>query len=111
MKEFYHDYLGFGRIKSQCLVKIVSTGKTHYILFENLGLGTSVTNASEQLASEIVAKYGFDPKECRFFETYSEYDYDSFDEIEYNWLNKKDGWEAKNPKWKPGLDAIKKLLI
>jgi len=95
---------------------IFSDDGDHFICFENLGIGVSVTNASEMLASQIVAKYGFVPENCRFFETYREYDNDTFDEIEYTWRyvtsqNGKIYLEAKNPKWKPGDEYIKNMFL
>lgn len=95
MNSYKHQYKGYGVHPSECLIKIVREDLT-YILFEDLGIGTSVTNASEQLATEIVKTEGLDESKCRFFETYN---YDSqnndIDEITYEWNNKK----AKNPKW------------
>jgi len=70
-----------------------------------------VTNASEQLASEIVAKFGYEPELCRFFETYNQYEYDTFDEIIYDWEFKNDKWEATHPMWMPGQEDIKNLFI
>ncbi len=85
-KEFFHDFLGFGNVRSQCKVTIITDKKDkHLILFEDLGLGTSVTNASEMLAQQIVNTQSLDPVDCRFFETYKEYGYDTFDEIIYDW--------------------------
>jgi len=121
-QQFYHEFKGFIIHPSRCLVKIFSDDGENLICFEDIGEGTSVTNASEQLASEIVSQLKFNPKDCRFFETYQEYNYDGFDEIEYDWV-KKIGihlngqtsniveWEAKHPKWRSAEKEIKDLFI
>lgn len=64
--EFDYEFKGFGRVPSKCDVKIYSDQMGRYICFEDLGIGTSVTNASEQLASEIINEMDFDPADCRF---------------------------------------------
>jgi len=69
-----------------------------------MDVGTSVTNASEQLAQEIVNLFSLRPQDCRFFETYSEFDYETFDEIEYDWWPDLYHWEARSPKWKPVIE-------
>lgn len=109
-QKFYHKFKGFGMNPSRILVKIFSDDGENLILFEDINEGTSVTNASEQLASEIVNKMGYDPEECSFFETYSQYNYEDFDEIKYTWSKKSDGtWKAENPEWKPSSEEIRKL--
>lgn len=107
---FYYDYLGFGRIRSRCFVHIRIFRDKKLILFEDIGFGTSVTNASEQLASEIIQKMNYEHDDCRFFETYSQYDYDSFDEIKYTWTLKNEKWIASYPVWKPS-NNVKPLFI
>jgi len=119
--EFVHVFKGFGRVPSSCLVKIFSDDGETMICFIDLNDGTSVTNASEQLASEIVNEYHLDPYECKFFETYQQYDYETFDEIEYRWKKttgfKNHGmvpvdfvWEAKEPDWRPADYYFKQLF-
>jgi hypothetical protein len=100
--QFHHEFKGFNRVPSRCLVKIFSDDGDHFICFEDINEGTSVTNASEQLASEIVNKMNYNPEDCQFFETYQQYEYDTFDEIKYSWeFNIGDEWKASNPKWIP----------
>jgi hypothetical protein len=103
MIKFTHFYKGFGIHSSFCQVSI-KRGNPNLILFTDLNHGTSVTNASEQLASDIIKLYELNPQECRFFETYSQYDDSTVDEIIYDW----DGLKPKNPSWKPCDD--KKIL-
>jgi hypothetical protein len=111
-KKFIHVFKGFGRVPSQCLVKIYSDDGETYICFTDLNVGTSVTNASEQLATEIVNEYHLSPDDCRFFETYSQYGYEDFDEIEYEWKFINGKSKAERPAWSPcDEEQIKKLFI
>lgn len=115
VENFTHDYVGWNGVHSRCNVTILSDKGKHFIWFENIGIGVSVTNASEMLATQIVAKYDLNPKDCRFFESYQEYDNDTFDEIEYRWEDRiqigKTNKEAKNPVWKPAPEAIRDLFL
>ncbi|HPI82750.1 MAG TPA: hypothetical protein PK122_05985 [Candidatus Paceibacterota bacterium] len=99
MKSYFHEFRKWGPV-SRCIVHIKKMGDSAWIGFENTGEGTSVTNASEDLATEIVAKEGLDPAKCRFFEFYPEYEGD-VDEITYIW----DSGKARNPQWKPFVSA------
>lgn len=119
-EDFIHEYLGFGRFPSICRVMIFSDDGETFICFEDFGDGTSVTNASEQLATEIVDKMNYDPSDCRFFETYNRREplhgdktpyYDTFDEITYEWSFNRGRWEAKSPDWHPAPEEIKNLFI
>jgi len=95
MKSYIHEFRTWGPV-SRCRIHIKEVKNQTWIAFENLGDGTSVTNASEQLAKEIISKEGLDPENCRFFEWYSEYDGD-LAEITYNWSADK---EARHPDWR-----------
>ena len=118
---FYHNFNGYNIHSSCCVVKIISENDKHLICFEDINDGTSVTNASEQLAAEIIEKMEYDPSDCRFFETYKQYDYDTFDEIIYDWeyVNGVDhrGYEyfitfrAKYPKWTPAPKKFKNMFL
>lgn len=118
--QFYHQFLGYDIHPSKCLIKIFSENDKHMICFIDIGEGTSVTNASEQLATEIIQKMGYDPDDCRFFETYSQYDYDTFDEIKYEWSIISDYdhrnleyiiFQAKHAQWIPAPEEIKELFL
>lgn len=108
LKIFEHRYKGYGNCDSKCRVyakKVTNPryGDTHYFCFEDLGIGTSVTNLSEQLATEMVEKFNIDPKQARFFEYYAHDNIShpaTFDEITYVW----EGRIARVPSanWKPG---------
>lgn len=105
MKSFTHNYKGYGIHPSSCMVHVVKEGDIHHILFEEReeDVGTSVTNASEQIATEIVSLLDLDHTKCRFYETYH-YD-DRIDEISYTWNE----GEARNPTWSHGVkeDIVK----
>lgn len=113
IQKFEHEYLGWGIHRSRCNVRIFSDDGDHFILFEDLGIGTSVTNASELLATQIVAKMKYMPMDCKFFETYREYDYESIDEVEYSWRYepKTDSWIARNARWKPTDDSYRDMFL
>ena len=67
-----YKYIGLHTFKSECKVEIWKQGKQAVVLFTDLGIGTSVTNASEKLVTEIYNLYLSDcnPNECLFAETY-----------------------------------------
>ena len=109
-EEFYYEYLGFGRVESRCRIKILPNDGEHLICFEDIGEGTSVTNASELLATEIVDLKDLDPTNCRFFEIYTQYSDSILDEITYRWSFTHGRWEAKNPDWKPASEEIINLF-
>jgi len=96
--KFQHEFKGFGRVPSCCEVKIFSDDGEHLICFTDIGIGTSVTSATEQLVSEIVNNMELHPKDCRFFETYRTTD--TIEEITHQWCQDKNfKWIAENPDW------------
>ena len=95
METIRHKFKGFGTHDSEVLVHIKEQGSCTLICFEDINNGTSVTNASEQLATEIVALKELDPVNCRFFEYYG-YNGEEADVITYDW----NGKEASNPDWR-----------
>jgi len=97
MEVFKHKFKSsINGTKSSCDVYVYSKNEKNYILFANTGEGTSVTNASEQIATEVINLLRFDPKDCEFFETYPEYQEEMYiDNITYNWENNK----ALHPTW------------
>lgn len=111
---FIHKYEGFGKCKSRCKVYMVFIDGITHFCFEELddNTGTSVTNMSEYLATQMVKKFCLEPYNCKFYETYPHNDISyknlknnkrSFDEINYLWeLNMVDKmyWMAAHPHWK-----------
>jgi len=104
MNLFRHEFLGFKTHQSACNVYVETYNDINHILFEDISDGTSVTNMSEQLATEIINKLNLNPENCKFYEKYS--NEDDIDEITYVWNNK----IAKNPFWKRCLDKNIKQL-
>lgn len=78
---------------SQCYVQIWDDGAQNIVLFEDLGNGTSVTNASEHIAN-VVRKFLTHPEKTRFFETYRS-DFNDVDEVSYKTTDPYD-----QPSWK-----------
>ena len=113
--QFEYRFIGSNGVKSRCNIMIFSDDGEHFICFENIGEGVSVTNASELLATKIVQMKEFNPSDCRFFETYKEYIHDTIDEIEYIWsktaLDETDIWIAKSPRWTPASEEIRTLFL
>ena len=67
---FIHTFKGFGNCKSQCQVDIIEENGVKIVIFTDIGVGTSVTNASEQIATEIVNRLQLDPEATLFAERY-----------------------------------------
>ncbi len=101
METFTHEYKGFGGCQSMCKVYHDEKNGFHYFCFEDMNTGTSVTNMSEHLATEMVRKYYLSPLLCRFFESYvHQGKRDStrtLDEITYSWKMR----VASDPEWMP----------
>lgn len=107
-QKFRHSFNWLGRLhESICDVLLYSDDGENFICFREIGIGTSVTNASEQIAQEIVEKFNFNPTDCRFFETYDD---ESYDEIEYTWINIRNKWEARQPDWRRAGPEITELF-
>jgi len=98
---FEHEFLGFGIHPSKCIVEIRDSDSQSFITFLDINEGTSVTNASEQLANEVrhLAKHS----KIRYFERYIREkgkgklkDPNTYDEILYEETNGK----LHAPTWK-----------
>ena len=92
-------YKGFGTYgpESTCGLKVWSDGTDRYaVLFTN-GTGTSVTNASEYIATIVSRLIGNRTKNTRWFETYPE-NPDQVDEIQYDSVEEKP-FVLENPVW------------
>jgi len=94
------QYKGFGLWPSECEVVIKKVGEIYHILFINKS-GTSVTNATEQLASGLMQANAENlrPGVALFYENYPER-WDLLDMITYTWHTDEQGqFIAKDPKW------------
>lgn len=94
---FEHGFLGFGTHKSRIRVHIYRHDKLAIVVFEDLGHGTSVTNASELLATEIGALKGLDPQNTAWLECYPYNGSDfSLDRISYTYDSKQGKYHSPN---------------
>jgi len=64
---------GFSKNLSTIRVHIFKHGEQRLVVFEDLAKGTSVTNASEQLATEVSRLKKLDPEKTVFVECYPYY--------------------------------------
>jgi hypothetical protein len=107
---FFKSPLG---VSSSCNIVVISNHENFLFIFEDIRHGSSVTNSSEELATDMLRKHNLDPNNCRFFETYPENNYNTFEEIDYIWVSgflvigKQISWKATRASWKPGDLRIK----
>ena len=107
-KSFLHHFQAPGH--SDCMVYIFENGNERHVVFEDIGSGMSVTNATEQLAGEIVKEYKLDPEYCWFYETYRQFDHETFEEVDYTWVIKDGKWVASSPEWSEA-DNFKNIFL
>lgn len=96
-KEFNHHFLGYGLHDTEIVVHYFKSSEKNIIVAEDLGKGTSVTNAIEQIATEVIKKLDIDPRKTIFIECYpyyAEWELDSV-ELTYDSMSK----EYSNPVW------------
>lgn len=93
IRDFVHEFKGFGNCHSECDVTIWESETMNVVLFTDRGVGTSVTNFSEGLATQM--KPIVTRPVIRFFEKYD--DNENPDEIFYTELNGR----FVSPEWKP----------
>lgn len=104
---FIHTFKGYGGCKSQCRVNVIEEDGQRIVVFTDLGIGTSVTNMSEHIATDIVNKLKFDPLTTLFAERYRPGQKDeTIDQILYQW----DGVKYSKPEWRPLSGSYKILL-
>jgi hypothetical protein len=107
---FTHQFKGYWNAESKCYVDIFQLeeptehGHDTIVLFSALqdNQGTSITNASEIIATEMVMSYGVNIPSTLFVETYP-YNYDKDGEQYYAIFYKYDAAQRKfhSAKWKP----------
>lgn len=100
-----HRYEPWPGNKSQCRVRIYTHGDQNLVILEEMNgnQGMSVTNYSEELATELARKYRLDPAKTTWIEHYPkglwyrEKDTpEEWDVITYAWENGK----ASDPHWR-----------
>lgn len=95
-QSFIHDYKGIGNCDSKCKVEVITDSKNTLIVFTDMGIGTSVTNASEALATEMVKMLKLDPVKTLWAERYIRGPVETLDQIHYSW----NGSKFYNPRWR-----------
>jgi hypothetical protein len=98
-------FLGMKIHNSSCRLQMWYREGFAFVLFHDIGRGTSVTNAADQLIEEITAKYlrEYDRDLCVFAETYN--DKEGIDIIVPSW----NGKQVEDVDWKhfgPNLRMI-----
>jgi hypothetical protein len=93
---------GYNGLWMCCDLLIEKTAGAYLVTFSERtdNTGMSVTNLSEQLASEVVAKFGLEPCRCEFFEKYTYPDKaDRLDRINYRFERVGGSWVATGAYW------------
>lgn len=111
-RELVFDFLGYGIHPSRCHLKIVEhEGLATVTLTELMdNPGTAVTNAIEDLATEVFRQFltGYALENIRWIEHYPERRFgkemveESFDEVTLTW----DGRKFRSPQWKRMRKAV-----
>ena len=96
-ESFDFDFKGYGIHHSQCRVDVWKLGNgTRFVLLIDKGMGTSVTNDSEGIATKLVNEKGWRPDQCIFAERYNDRPVEDVDLVSYTWV----GMKATDPQWK-----------
>jgi len=98
---FVHHFLGFRTHPSKCQVHIFSVDDLAVVIFQDVGhdSGTSVTNASEQLATEIGRLKNLSYDKTAWMECYPREKHLDLDRIAYLYDPEKNAY--LNPQWTP----------
>ncbi len=99
LETFNHKYKGYGIHDSECIAHIYESNKVKFVLLQDIQSGTSVTNAAEQVATEVRKKKILDANTTRWFEIYPYYHPHTFDEIKFDYDTMEDKYS--NPRWEP----------
>lgn len=86
-----------------CHLRILQKGKRTTVIAIEIPVnpGKSVTNAAEDIATQVVQQFHLDPMKTRFIECYSKDSYEgaraeTYDEVTFTWQERK----ASNPQWR-----------
>lgn len=98
-EQFTLEYRAPNRITSTCLITFYPN--IPLVIASETGVGMSVTNAAETIATEVVKRCAIDPGKLLFVEHYPESQRpkpygESFDLVTFTW----DGTTARNPDWR-----------
>lgn len=100
MEQYKLQFRAPNGIMSACLITIYPD--LSLVIASETDEGMSVTNAVETIATEVVRRYGIDPKRMLFVEHYPPEQRpqpwgESYDLVTFSW----DGTTARNPDWRP----------
>lgn len=108
-KQFRHYYkaknFGLENNLSSCMVTVFRKEDQTLVILQDVGHGTSVTNASEQIATEIMNLENLDFEKTAWVECYPYYGGDwDVDAIKYHFNRAAD--ELTAPEWRPLRNEI-----
>jgi hypothetical protein len=115
MEEYVLDYSGPGGHASQCQITIYP--KSGLVIATDLGTGTSVTNAVEQIASEVLKRHHMEPDKLFFIEHYTQGPYGPqetadlviFDQADTDQIRKDS--LLRSPRWQPlPIDEYREII-
>lgn len=96
--DFDFDFEGFGKCKSKCNIKVWTIQEKQFVLLTDLGVGTSVTNASEIIITKLYREVFrlYHKEDLIFAEMYTEDREEDIDLIIPTWIHDK----VTNVEWK-----------
>jgi hypothetical protein len=91
--------------RSLCHLRVLQWEKETIVIATELAVnpGKSVTNAAEEIATQVIHQFQLDPLRTRFIERYTKDSYEvsdfegTFDEVTFTWRENR----ASNPRWRP----------
>jgi hypothetical protein len=104
----HYEFITATGVKARCGLRILRDGSQVVVILSELrdNRGRSVTNAAEEIATQVRRKFGLDPDQTRWIERYPERqrfrrnrdrsEPDVYDEILYVW----DEYRATEPEWR-----------
>jgi hypothetical protein len=110
-------FRGFGGRPSVCRLQIRWKDDTALAMWTELNdnSGTSVTNASESLAGEVVAEFNLEPSKCLFIEHYPPQrgiSGPTWSIVSYEWeKGANDRWRARQAAWEALTERDAKKLL
>lgn len=108
LKEGSHDFKGYGIHDSKINYHIYQTDDAKVVVLIDLGKGTSVTNAAEQLATELTVAENLNHKEVKWMELYPYYNHSAaWIDFKYDEMSE----EYSSPDWTPVPESDKLLYL
>jgi len=102
-----YEFTAATGVKASCGLRIVRDGEQTVVVLTELpdNPGMSVTNAAEEIATQVRREFGLDPDQTRWIEHYPKWQHhihrqlhtesSIYDEIIYTWID----YEATQPEW------------